>query len=76
MQQLFELHRIDAHQRGAPVDQFFVRHVDRDAHRGFRRAFAGARLQHEQLAALDRELHVLHVAEMLFEALRDLQQLA
>ena len=76
MEQLLELHRLDAHQRGASVDQLLVGHLDRDAHRGCRRAFAVARLQHEEAVALDRELHVLHVAEMLFQPSRDFQQLA
>ena len=71
MEQLLELHRIDAHQRRAPVDQLFVRHLDRGAHRGRGGTFAGARLQHEEPAALDGELHVLHVAEMFFQPARD-----
>ena len=74
MEQLLELQRIDAHQRGAPIDQFFLRHLDRRAHRGLGRAFAVARLQHEELAALDGELHVLHVAEMFLQPGRDFQQ--
>ena len=40
-----------------------------------RRALAVAGLQHEEPVALDREFHVLHVAEMLFEPRRDFQQL-
>ena len=34
-------------------------------------ALAGARLQHPQLAALDGELEVLHVAVVLFEPVAD-----
>ena len=40
-----------------------------DAHRGRRGALAGARLQEIELAALDGELDVLHVAEMPLEPL-------
>ena len=58
------------------IDQLLLRHLDRDTHRGLGRALAVARLQHEELAALDGEFHVLHVAEMLFEPRRDFQQLA
>ena len=76
MEQLLQLDRLHAHQRGAPVDQTLVGHIDRDAHRGLGGALAGAGLQHEQAAALDRELHVLHVGEMLLQALRGLEQLA
>ena len=42
--------------------------------RGHRGALAVARLEHEQLAFLDRELDVLHVLEMLLEGRADLQQ--
>ena len=42
-------------------------HVDRDAERSRRRAFACARLQHVELTVLDGELHVLHVAVMLLK---------
>ena len=42
-------------------DHAFIGHVHRDLDGGARRALAVAGLQHPQLAALDRELHVLHV---------------
>ena len=48
-------------------DESFVSHVDRNAERGSGRAFARARLQHVQLAVLDRELHILHVAIVLLK---------
>ena len=38
--------------------------------RGFRRALAAAGLEHEELAFLHRELDVLHVAVMRFQARR------
>ena len=44
--------------------QALIGHLDRDAQRGARGAFAVASLQHPQFAALDSELHVLHVAVM------------
>ena len=71
MQQLIELFRRDASHRSCAIDQFLARHVNRDAHGGGAGAFAGARLQHPELAALDRELAVLHVMIMLFQQLRD-----
>ena len=67
MQQLIELL---AAPRAAPlpfVDHAFLHHVDRDAHRGRAGALAVARLQHVQLAVLDGELEILHVAIVLFE---------
>ena len=53
------------------VDQAFALHVDRDLQRGFRRALAGAGLEHEELAFLHREFHVLHVAVMRSPAAAD-----
>ena len=47
----------------APVDHALLDHVDGDAHRGQAGALAGAGLEHVELAVLDRELHVLHVAD-------------
>ncbi len=67
MQQLIQRSRIDPHHRVLFRDQAFIGELDRDAQRGFRRALAAAGLQHPQLALLDRELHVLHVAVVLFE---------
>src|SRR6266853_1159566 len=71
MQQLVEMFGGNALDRGGSIDQFLARHVDRDAHRSRAGAFAGARLQHPKLAALDREFTVLHVTVMLLEQLRD-----
>ena len=70
MQQLIERGGIDAADRLRARDEAFCGHVDGDAQRGFGGAFAAARLQHPQLAALDGEFHVLHVAIMAFERLR------
>ena len=57
------------------VDQFFINHLDGDAHRRRATAFAGTRLQHPELAALDRKLAVLHVAVVLFEQVCDRRKL-
>ena len=67
MQQLVERGGIDPRHRFLLRDQAFIGEFDGDAQRGFRRALAAAGLQHPQLALLDRELHVLHVAVMLFQ---------
>ncbi len=57
------------------IDQLFVHHLNRDAHCGLRGALAVAGLQHEELATLNSELHVLHVAEVMLKTARDFQQL-
>ena len=49
--------------------------VDRDLDHRLAGALAVAGLQHEQLALLDRELEVLHVAEVILEELRDADEL-
>ena len=49
------------------LDQALVDHVDRDAERRLGGALADARLQHPQLAALDGELDVAHVAVVALE---------
>ena len=69
MQQLIERAGIDARHRLVVGDQTFLRHLDRDAQSCLRRALAIAGLQHPEFAALDGELHVLHVAIMFFEQL-------
>ena len=76
MQQLVEGVGVDAQDRLFARDQPLARHVDGDAHGGARRALAAARLQHPELAALDRELDVLHVAVVLLEPLVDRDELA
>ena len=71
MQQLVQRRRIDPRDRFVPVDQPFAYHIDGDLQRGLRRALAGARLEHEELAFLHREFDVLHVAVMGFELRAD-----
>ena len=67
MQQLIERRGIDPRHRLFLGDQFLLRQFDRDAQRRLRGALAVARLQHPQLALLDGEFEVLHVAVMPFE---------
>ena len=55
-------------------DQTFARQFDRDLERGLGGALAGPRLQHPQLALLDGEFEVLHVAVMLFQRAVDARQ--
>ena len=69
MQQLIERRRIDTQHGFVFADQPFAHHVDGDLQRGFRGAFAVARLKHVERAALDRELQILHVAIVGFELL-------
>ena len=75
MQQLVERQRIDARHRFLLADQPSLRQLDRDAQRGLGGALAGAGLQHPQLALLDREFEVLHVAVVLFERVVDAREL-
>ena len=49
--------------------------IERDLDGGFGAAFAAARLQHVELAALDRELEVLHVAVVRLELIGDRDEL-
>jgi hypothetical protein len=51
-----------AQQGGLLVDHALLQHFHGDAHHGCARALAVAGLQHPELALLDGELHVLHVA--------------
>ena len=63
--------RVDAGDRLLARDQPLGRHVDGDLQRRLGGALAGARLQHPELAALDGELEVLHVAVVLLEPVGD-----
>ena len=75
MQQLVERAGLDPRHRLVLRDQLLVGKLDRDAERRLRGALAVARLQHPELALLDRELHVLHVAVVLLERAVDARQL-
>ncbi len=76
MQEEFHLLRLDAAHRLFLVDEAFVDHVDGDAHFGLGRALAVARLQDPQLVVFDGELDVLHVAVVLLQPSRDLDEFA
>jgi hypothetical protein len=67
MQQLVERAGVDALHRLLGIDDAFVGEIDRDLQRRLGSALAGARLQHPELAFLDGELDVLHVAIMPLE---------
>ena len=76
MQQLVERGRIDARHRVflEISPSLAISTAMRSA--ALRGALAAAGLQHPQLALLDRELDVLHVAVVLFEQRVDARQLA
>ena len=71
MQQLVQGFGFDTRDGGLLVDQSLAHHVHGCLQRRIGRALAGTGLQHEQLAFLDGELHVLHVSVMLFQPLAD-----
>ncbi len=75
MQQLIERRGIDPHHRFVLGDQPLAHHFDGDFERGFRRALAAARLEHEEFPLLHRELDVLHVAVVSLEHARDALEL-
>ena len=62
MQKLIEPAGLDASDRLLAGDQAFVGELDRDLERRFGGALARAGLQHPELALLDGELEILHVA--------------
>ena len=74
MQKLVQLRRVDAFYGLFPVDQALGNHVDGDLQRRLGGSLAGPGLQHPQLAALDGELHVLHVGVMLLKLAAHLYQ--
>ena len=71
VQDLVELRRLDARYGLLLGDEPFARHVDRNLQRRRNGALAVAALEHPQLAFLDGELHVLHVAVMPLQRLAD-----
>ena len=74
-QKLVQLVGLDAHERLFGPIRPWVGHVDGDADGREAGALAVARLQHEQPAALDRELEVLHVAHLALEGLAHVHEL-
>ncbi len=75
VKELVERGGADAAQGLVAVDEPFAHHVEGDLDRGFGAALAVARLQHVELAALDGELEVLHVAVVRLELVRDFEEL-
>ena len=69
-QQLLQLPRLDSRHRLLLGDEALLDHVDGDVHGRLAGALRRARLQHPQLASLDRELEVLHVLVVLLELAR------
>ena len=76
VQQLVELLGIDAHDGLLLRDEALLLHLDGDVQRGGGGALAHAGLQHPQLALLDGELDVAHVAEVVLEGDEHLFELA
>ena len=72
--QLVEVVRRDSLHGVLPGDQSLFDHLAGDADGRQAGAFAVARLEHVHLFLLDRELEILHVAEMLLEHLADAEQ--
>ncbi len=75
MQQLVEVRGRNTPHSFDLVDQPFAHHVARDAHGGGGGALAGACLEEIELAALDRELQVLHVVVVALEPVLRVHQL-
>ncbi len=75
MQQGVQIAGIDHHDGLLLVDHALVHQIAGDLQRGGRGALAVAGLQHEELAVLHGELHVLHIPVMLLQRLADLLEL-
>ena len=69
MEQLIQVIGFDSHDCRFSIDDAFVRHLNGDPHRGVSCSFGSSRLEEVELVLLNRELDVLHVAVMLFQAL-------
>ena len=74
-QKVIKLVGLNAENRFFRFDQSFFHHVQGHANSGASGALAVACLQHIQAAFLDRELKILHIAIMLFQARRDVAKL-
>ena len=67
--------RVDLHERFLLGDHALVDEVARDLDRRRSRALAVTRLQHIELLVLDGELHILHIAVVIFKDLADFLEL-
>ena len=74
MQQLLQSSRLDPHDCLFRPDGPLVHEVDSDLQRGLGGALPRAGLEHPQLPGLDRELDVLHVAEMVLQPVAHLDE--
>ena len=75
MEERINIVRRDTQNRLFPGDQAFIRHIHGDLDCRLGRALAGAGLEHPETAALDGELHILHVLVVLFKPGRDIHEL-
>jgi hypothetical protein len=75
MEELIERAGVDAEDRLLLRDAPVLHHLDGDAHRCPAGALPGAALEHVELAGLDGELQILHVAEVRLEPGADPGQL-
>ena len=76
MKQLIEILRRHALDRFVLRNQPLVHHFDRSPNRGHSGPLRAPRLQHVELAVLERELDILHVLEVLLELGREAVELA
>ena len=75
MQQGVKLLRLHLENGLVGGDHAFVDQIDSDLQRGGRGALAVTGLEHVELAALDGVLHILHVAVVVFQRMRDVHKL-
>ena len=75
VKQLIDVTSRHSQHRSAFVDQAFADHIDGDLHGCGTGALAVPCLKHPELAALDRELEILHVFVVSFETVRDFHKL-
>ena len=71
MQKVIELLRLNLEQSLILRDQAFLDHVNRDLQSSVCRSLTIAALQHEQLAMLNRKLHILQIMVMILQCLGD-----
>ena len=74
MEQGVEIARLDHGDGLLLVDHALVHEVAGDLERSLRGTLAGAALEHVELAVFNGELHVLHVAVVVFENIADLDE--
>ena len=75
MEQLVDLEGIQTHQRFFFINEAFFNHIHGNFYRGGGSTFAVTGLKHEEFAAFHGELHILHIMVMVFQILRDIEEL-